>query len=97
MQASLADEAATYQPPTWWQLNRGIVLRHIVINIFMLAIILPLVWVLLLSIKSLPDSMRGAILAAELRLLPLRLCLREDRHLADQSLQQHLRPPGRPS
>lgn len=59
MQASIAEEAATYRPPTWWQLNRGVVLRHAVINIFMLAIILPLIWVLLLSIKTLPDSMRG--------------------------------------
>lgn len=59
MQASIVEEAATYRPPTWWQLNRGVVLRHAVINIFMLAIILPLIWVLLLSIKTLPDSMRG--------------------------------------
>lgn len=59
MQASIAEEAATYRPPTWWQLNRGVVLRHAVINIFMLVIILPLIWVLLLSIKTLPDSMRG--------------------------------------
>ena len=59
MQASIAEEAATYRPPTWWELNRGVVLRHVVINIFMLTIILPLIWVLLLSIKTLPDSMRG--------------------------------------
>lgn len=59
MQRTMTDHALSYTPPTWWQLNRGVVLRHVVINIFMLAIILPLLWVLLLSIKSLPDSMRG--------------------------------------
>ena len=59
MQGTVTDQATSYTPPTWWQLNRGVVFRHVVINIFMLAIILPLLWVLLLSIKSLPDSMRG--------------------------------------
>ena len=35
------------------------VLRHSVIIFFLLTILLPLTWVLMLSIKSLPDSMRG--------------------------------------
>jgi ABC-type glycerol-3-phosphate transport system permease component len=35
------------------------VARHIVINIFLLIIVLPLVWVLLMSLKTLPDAMRG--------------------------------------
>ena len=61
MQASLSAKGISYSPPTWWQLNRGVVVRHVVINIFMLAILLPLFWVLLLSIKSLPDSMRGQL------------------------------------
>ena len=61
MQVSLSDKDIVYSPPTWWQLNRGVVVRHVVINLFMLAIILPLLWVLLLSIKSLPDSMRGQL------------------------------------
>ncbi len=34
-------------------------LRHVVINLFNLAILLPLAWVLLMSVKSLPDAMRG--------------------------------------
>jgi ABC-type glycerol-3-phosphate transport system permease component len=38
-----------------------VIVRHGVINLFMLIILLPLVWVGLLSIKSLPDSMRGAL------------------------------------
>src|SRR5881398_1096846 len=34
-------------------------LHHVVINLFNLAILLPLAWVLLLSVKSLPDATRG--------------------------------------
>jgi ABC-type glycerol-3-phosphate transport system permease component len=34
-------------------------LRHVVINLFNLAILLPLAWVLLMSVKSLPDATRG--------------------------------------
>jgi ABC-type glycerol-3-phosphate transport system permease component len=37
----------------------GAALRHLVINLFNLIILLPLVWVLLMSVKSLPDAMRG--------------------------------------
>ncbi len=47
--------------PGWWRLHRAVIIRHGVINLFMLIILLPLVWVALLSIKSLPDSMRGAL------------------------------------
>ena len=36
-----------------------VALRHVVINLFNLIILLPLAWVLLLSIKSLPDAARG--------------------------------------
>ena len=61
MSASLAEKNVVYTPPTWWQLNWGVVVRHTVINFFMLTILLPLLWVLLLSIKSLPDSMRGQL------------------------------------
>ncbi len=39
--------------------NWSAVVRHGVINFFMLIIILPLVWVLLMSVKTLPDAMRG--------------------------------------
>jgi ABC-type glycerol-3-phosphate transport system permease component len=37
----------------------GAALRHVVINVFNLIILLPLAWVLLMSVKSLPDAMRG--------------------------------------
>lgn len=39
--------------------HRGALLRHAVINFFLLIILLPLVWVLLMSVKSLPDAIRG--------------------------------------
>lgn len=41
------------------RLRWGTILRHIVINFFLLTIILPLAWVLLLSIKSIPDAYKG--------------------------------------
>jgi ABC-type glycerol-3-phosphate transport system permease component len=39
----------------------GIILRHVVINFFVLIILLPLAWVLLLSIKSIPDAYTGKL------------------------------------
>ena len=45
----------------WLQRNRAGLIRHGVIGVFCLIILLPLAWVLMLSIKSLPDSMRGQI------------------------------------
>ena len=42
---------------TRWTL--GAALRHAVINFFNLIILAPLAWVLLMSVKSLPDAMRG--------------------------------------
>jgi ABC-type glycerol-3-phosphate transport system permease component len=43
----------------WFQENRSAIVRHAVINFFLLIILLPLAWVLMMSIKSLPDAMRG--------------------------------------
>jgi ABC-type glycerol-3-phosphate transport system permease component len=43
----------------WLERNRGAVVRHAIINFFNLVILLPLAWVLAMSIKSLPDAMRG--------------------------------------
>jgi ABC-type glycerol-3-phosphate transport system permease component len=40
-------------------LDRRTIVRHVVINFFNLIILLPLAWVLLMSVKSLPDAMRG--------------------------------------
>ena len=53
--------SASIARPSWWQRHRSIIVRHTVINFFLLTILLPLLWVLLLSIKSLPDSMRGQL------------------------------------
>ena len=39
--------------------KRYVVIRHVVINFFMIIIILPLAWVAMMSVKSLPDAMRG--------------------------------------
>jgi ABC-type glycerol-3-phosphate transport system permease component len=39
--------------------KRSVIVRHAVINLFNLIILLPLAWVLLMSVKTLPDSMRG--------------------------------------
>jgi ABC-type glycerol-3-phosphate transport system permease component len=39
----------------------GTIARHVVINFFVLIILLPLAWVLLLSIKSIPDAYSGKI------------------------------------
>ena len=76
---------------SWFQQNRGAIVRHAVINFFVVIILLPLAWVLMMSIKSLPDAMRGDFWPRKFRLHPLRLRLREDRHAADQPVQQHLR------
>jgi len=46
---------------SWLVRHRAVIIRHAVINFFLLTIILPLLWVLLLSIKSLPDSMTGRL------------------------------------
>jgi ABC-type glycerol-3-phosphate transport system permease component len=44
---------------SWFSRNRSAIVRHGVINLFMVIILLPLAWVLMMSIKSLPDAMRG--------------------------------------
>lgn len=45
--------------PGWYGRNRSAIIRHVVINLFMVIIILPLLWVLLMSVKSRPDAMQG--------------------------------------
>lgn len=59
--AMRSSDQPAHHPWDWWRRNRAVVVRHAVINLFMLIILLPLAWVFLLSIKSLPDSMRGAL------------------------------------
>ena len=39
----------------------GVIMRHVAINFFLIIIILPLLWVLLLSFKSLPDAYSGKL------------------------------------
>src|SRR4051794_5754826 len=43
----------------WFGQNRSSIVRHVVINLFLLIILAPLAWVLLMSVKTLPDAMRG--------------------------------------
>ena len=51
--------ATTSPPPGWFNRNRAAIIRHGVINFFMLIILAPLAWVFMMSIKSRPDAMRG--------------------------------------
>ncbi len=52
--------------PGWSRRRRAAVARHVVINLFLLIILLPLVWVLLMSVKTLPDAMRGDLFPRQL-------------------------------
>lgn len=56
-----ADRTTAFRRPEegWFRQNRGAILRHGIINLFMIIILAPLAWVLMMSIKSRPDSMRG--------------------------------------
>jgi ABC-type glycerol-3-phosphate transport system permease component len=55
MQITASDQ--TYRKRKRWNL----ILRHAIINFFMLVILLPLAWVFLLSIKSIPDAYTGKL------------------------------------
>jgi len=57
--AAFLPSAASRPAPGWFNRNRGAIIRHAVINLFVLIILLPLAWVLIMSVKSLPDAMRG--------------------------------------
>lgn len=65
MTLDIADRRAAAAPRAarprqgWFGRNRGAIVRHAVINLFMVIILLPLAWVLLMSVKTLPDAMRG--------------------------------------
>jgi ABC-type glycerol-3-phosphate transport system permease component len=56
---ALRPGAATAPSPGWFRRNRSAIIRHGVINFFMLMILAPLAWVFMMSIKSRPDAMRG--------------------------------------
>jgi ABC-type glycerol-3-phosphate transport system permease component len=51
--------APTAPARSWFAEHRASIVRHGVINFFMLIILLPLAWVLMMSVKTLPDAMRG--------------------------------------
>ena len=42
-------------------MKTSVVIRHLTINVFLVIIVLPLLWVLLLSIKSMPDAYGGTL------------------------------------
>src|SRR3954464_1828715 len=52
-------KVATLREPNWFSENSSTIARHAVIIFFLVIIILPLAWVLMMSVKSLPDAMRG--------------------------------------
>jgi ABC-type glycerol-3-phosphate transport system permease component len=54
-----ADSRDLLAPPASSGRRQDSVLGHVIVNVFNLIILLPLVWVLLMSVKSLPDAMRG--------------------------------------
>ena len=54
---SVSSHSIDYQQRQKWR----VIGRHVVINIFNLIILLPLAWVLLLSVKSIPDAYTGAL------------------------------------
>lgn len=55
----MTDIAATRPQQSWFAENKASLIRHGIINFFMLIILAPLAWVLMMSIKSRPDAMRG--------------------------------------
>jgi ABC-type glycerol-3-phosphate transport system permease component len=59
LQADHLSAVASPETQGWFARNRASILRHVAINLFNLIILLPLAWVLVMSVKSLPDAMRG--------------------------------------
>jgi ABC-type glycerol-3-phosphate transport system permease component len=59
LEADVGPAPATWETEGRSERNLGSVIRHVVINFFNLIILLPLSWVLIMSVKSLPDAMRG--------------------------------------
>ena len=59
--AASSSRGATLLPQSWFAKNKGAAVRHGVIWLFLVIILLPLGWVLLMSVKTLPASMRPQI------------------------------------
>jgi ABC-type glycerol-3-phosphate transport system permease component len=55
------ERQSTASTGEWFAQNRAALIGHGIIWIFMAIILLPLVWVLIMSVKSLPDAMQGAL------------------------------------
>jgi len=51
--------AASKRSPGWFRQNRSAIVGHAVIIFFLIVILAPLAWVLLMSVKTLPDALRG--------------------------------------
>ncbi len=51
--------AAARPKRSWFVRNKSAIFSHSIINFFLLIILLPLTWVLMMSVKSMPDAMRG--------------------------------------
>jgi len=58
LEADIADQEITPEARREPE-GRGAIVRHLIINFFNLIILLPLAWVFIMSVKSLPDAMRG--------------------------------------
>jgi ABC-type glycerol-3-phosphate transport system permease component len=59
LEAAHRGEVAPNPKRGWFERNRSVIVRHAVINFFLFLIVLPLVWVLIMSVKTLPDAIRG--------------------------------------
>lgn len=61
MQATAAHSNTVHNDYYRRRKQLGVTLRHVVINVFVLIILVPLAWVLLLSVKSIPDAYSGKL------------------------------------
>src|SRR6202453_975600 len=59
LEAVYRGEVAPNPKRGWFERNRSVIVRHAVINFFLILIVLPLVCVLIMSVKTLPDAIRG--------------------------------------
>ncbi|MGF1624807.1 MAG: carbohydrate ABC transporter permease [Alphaproteobacteria bacterium] len=59
--AAPSSRGSTLKPQSWFEKNRGAAVRHGVIWLFLIAILAPLAWVMLMSVKTLPASMRPQV------------------------------------
>ncbi|MCS6848382.1 MAG: carbohydrate ABC transporter permease [Anaerolineae bacterium] len=65
MQATISQPTTQSRSRRKLRLRASTVLRHVVINIFLLVVVLPIAWIMLLSVKTLPDAYSGKLLPTE--------------------------------